>query len=153
MFTIRRANLDDLETLTRLRIALLRELGNIKSDADAATVTEANRRYFSRKIPGGEYVAWVAEAEGQIVATGGVVFFERPPKAGNLSGLEAYVIGMYTVPDWRGKGAATALMQAIVAFLQKTDARRVWLHATEDGRQIYEKIGFVASATEMDLGL
>ncbi|WP_335182369.1 hypothetical protein [Nostoc sp.] len=43
-------------------------------------------------MPSGEFLAWVAEVDSQIVATSGLVFFQRPPYNGNLSGLEAYIM-------------------------------------------------------------
>ncbi|MEH2158987.1 hypothetical protein [Nostoc sp.] len=43
-------------------------------------------------MPSGEFLAWVAEVDNQIVTTSGLVFFQRPPYNGNFSGLEAYVI-------------------------------------------------------------
>jgi hypothetical protein len=46
-FNIREANLDDLETLVQLRLALLREAGNLKSDASTGILAEAIRQYLS----------------------------------------------------------------------------------------------------------
>lgn len=52
---------------------------------------------------------------------------------------------------WRGQGIATALLQEIISFVRTTEARRLWLHATEDGKRVYEKISFVATAKEMEI--
>jgi len=46
-FNIREAHLDDLETLVQLRLALLREAGNLKSDASTGILAEAIRQYLS----------------------------------------------------------------------------------------------------------
>jgi GNAT superfamily N-acetyltransferase len=148
---IRQANLNDLEVLVELRLALLREAGNLESDTPTAALAEAIRQYLSKNLPTGKFVAWVAQMNGKIVGTSGVVMFERPPVNGNLSGLEAYVMNIYTVPTWRGKGVATALLEEIISYLKKTDARRIWLHATEDGKRLYEKFGFVSTTQEMEL--
>jgi len=45
---------------------------------------------------------------------------------------------------------AQALLQEIVRFVKQTGAGRIWLHATDDGRPLYEQAGFV-EATEMEL--
>jgi hypothetical protein len=74
MFTIRQANLDDLDTLVELRVAMLREASFLTSDRDAAAAGEAIRQFFTKKMPEGEFLAWVAEAEGCIVGTSGLVF-------------------------------------------------------------------------------
>ncbi|MEH1905639.1 GNAT family N-acetyltransferase [Nostoc sp.] len=151
MFNLRQANLQDLEALIQLRLELLREAGDIKSDSDTANLAEATRKYLGEKMPPGEFLAWVAEVDSQIVATSGLVFFQRPPYNGNLSGLEAYVMNVYTVPMWRGQGIATALLKEIISFVRATEAKRLWLHATEDGKRIYDQLGFVSTSKEMEI--
>jgi GNAT superfamily N-acetyltransferase len=62
-------------------------------------------------------------------------------------------MNMYTVPEWRGRGVATALLREIIKFVKGTGARRIWLRATEEGRPVYEKAGFspVTSYSYMEL--
>ncbi|WP_193196433.1 GNAT family N-acetyltransferase [Nostoc sp. MG11] len=151
MFNLRQANLQDLEALVDLRLELLREVGDIKGDTDTAALAQSTRNYFVEKMPQGEFLAWVAEVDNQIVATSGLVFFQRPPHNGNLSGLEAYVMNVYTVPPWRGKGIATALLKQINSFVRTTEAKRIWLHATQDGKRIYEKLSFASTTKEMEI--
>ncbi len=66
-------------------------------------------------------------------------------------GLEAYIMNMYTLPEWRGQGVATALVQSILHYVQQTSARRIWLHTTEAGRHVYEQCGFVFSEGDMEI--
>ena len=151
MYEIRPATLDDLDELIRLRLDFLREVGSLKAGADGGGLGAAMREYMERKMPAGGFLAWVAESEGALVATSGVTIFERPPNGANLSGLEAYLSNMYTLPAWRGRGVGTALVATIVAHLKTTRVRRIWLHATEQGRPVYAKAGFVPSETDMEL--
>jgi GNAT superfamily N-acetyltransferase len=151
MYQIRLATLDDVDELIRLRLDFLEEVGNFKGGAGAAELGAAMREYMVRKMPGGEFLAWVAVGGGAIVATSGVTIFERPPNGANPSGLEAYLSNMYTVPAWRGRGVGTALVGAVVAHLRRTRVRRIWLHATEQGRRVYAKAGFAPGETEMEL--
>ncbi len=151
MLNLRQANLQDLEVLVQMRLEILREVGDIKADIDTATLAEATRKYFVKKMPQGEFLAWVAEVDSQIVATSGLVFLQRPPYNGNLLGLEAYVMNVYTIPAWRGQGIATALLKEIISFVKASEAKRLWLHATEDGKRIYEKLGFVSTTKEMEI--
>lgn len=81
----------------------------------------------------------------------GLLFFERPPTAGNLSGVDAYVMNMYTVPEWRGQGLAGALLRELIAHVRATPARRIWLHASAAGRPVYEAQGFVPKSSAMEL--
>jgi ribosomal protein S18 acetylase RimI-like enzyme len=151
MFNLRQANLQDLEALIQLRLEFLREAGEIKGDSDTGNLAEATRKYLGEKMPLGEFLAWVAEVDSQIVATSGLVFFQRPPYNGNLPGLEAYIMNVYTIPMWRRQGIATALLNEIISFMRATEAKRIWLHATEDGKRIYKKLGFVSTSKEMEI--
>ncbi|MDZ8224149.1 GNAT family N-acetyltransferase [Nostoc sp. ChiVER01] len=151
MFNLRQANLQDLEALIQLRLELLREAGDIKGNSDTANLAEATRKYFAEKMPQNDFLAWLAEVDSQIVATSGLVFFQRPPYNGNLSGSEAYIMNVYTIPMWRGQGIATALLKEIISFVRATEAKRLWLHATEDGKRIYEKLGFVSTSKKMEI--
>lgn len=151
MYKIRLATLDDVDALTGLRLVFLEEVGNLRSGDDGGELVAAIRDYLLRKMPTGEFLAWVAESEEGIVGTSGVTIFERPPNGTNVAGLEAYLSNMYTVPGWRGRGIGTALVAAVIAHLKGTKARRIWLHATDDGRPVYEKAGFVKSETDMEL--
>ena len=143
MWGIRQANLNDLDELVQLRLDLMREVGSLKVGVDEAALTRATRKYFVDKLPKGEFLAWVAEVDGRLVGISGLILFERPPTADNLSGQEGYVLNMYTVPEWRGKGIATALLTEIINFAKTTGARRLRLHATPDGKPVYEKALFV----------
>ena len=149
--TIRRATPADVEALARLRLDLLREIGDARDESQEAPLLEAIRGYLRRTLGSGEFLAWVAEADGQVVASSGLVFFERPPDAGNLAGVDAYLMNMYTVPAWRGRGLARALLDEIVRFVRTTDARRIWLHASEAGRPIYADAGFRPTTADMEL--
>lgn len=140
-FTIRRATVDDIETLVELRVSLQSENSD-GIEVDSAAVWEACRRYFAETLPTDVFVVYVAEAEGRVVATSGVSFVSRPPGRTSFLQCEGYVTNVYTVPGWRGKGVATALLKATIEYAQRKGARLVYLHTSDAGRSVYEKLGF-----------
>jgi GNAT superfamily N-acetyltransferase len=141
----------DVEALTRLRLELLDEAGELEGGPEPAVLAASIRQYLAASLPAERFLAWVAEADGAIVATSGLVLLEKPPSAGNPNGLEAYLMNMYTVPGWRGRGLATRLLAEVIAYVKTTPARRLSLHCTEAGRCIYLRAGFVESGNEMRL--
>lgn len=149
-FTIRKARVEDAETLVRLRMDLQEEIGAL-ADADRQASARANESYFRECVPSGQFTCWIAEAVGQIVGTSGLVFYRRPPSTANLSGIEAHIMNMYTVPAWRGHGVATELLARCLAEARARNAGCVRLHASSAGRLIYESAGFVAKDNEMVL--
>ena len=144
MWTIRRATPADIDVLTDLRQQFLEKIGYASDD-----VPHAVRCYFKEALPSGDFVAFVAESEGRIVATGGVQIFQKVPHGRNLSGKEGFVLNMFTLPKWRGRGIATDLMQRIVAFVLEAGARCIRLHTSDDGLGIYTKLGFRPDNSEM----
>jgi len=150
--TIRLASADDLQTVVDLRMAFLREM---KPEVrEWGPILEATRRYVAEKLPTGEFMVWFAEERGEVVGTSGLVFFHRPPTSeSSLSGAHAYVLNMYTLPEWRGRGIATGLLEHMIEYIKTTPACRISLHASERGRPVYERLGFVACEGEMVMDL
>ena len=106
-----------------------------------------------------QYVGWMAsphDEPGKIVAGAGVTLREvaphpQPSANGNfeiVSGRQAIIQNVYTEPEWRRRGLALLLMKEIIAWSQKTGIDSLVLHASAEGRPLYEKLGFVAT-TEM----
>jgi GNAT superfamily N-acetyltransferase len=60
---------------------------------------------------------------------------------------------MYTVPAWRGRGVATALLNATMEHAKYQRARLVYLHTSDSGRGVYEKFGFAENPRYMQLKL
>src|SRR3954470_9476342 len=99
-----------------MRIAYLKEIEKLSVGDVEPSLIEATRRYFSRKMPTGEYTGWVAvarpeatpERRGQlrsrIIGTAGIFSYDRPPASGGAR--EARLINVYVVDSWRGRGVA-----------------------------------------------
>jgi|SRR5579883_3304432 len=152
-YQIRRASENDIATLAEMRIAFLKETASFFGREVSSELENATRDYLDAAIPTGDFIAWLAEADGQVVGTSGLVFFKRPPTPGSLAGLDAYILNMYTVPAWRGRGIAKSLLKETLDYVKTTPARRALLRATDAGRALYEKFGFAADDEFMSLSL
>jgi GNAT superfamily N-acetyltransferase len=60
------------------------------------------------------------------------------------------VRGMATKPHARGRGAGTAVLQALVQHAVAHGATRVWCNARTRARALYERVGFVAASEEFE---
>lgn len=155
--TVRRAGVDDIEEMVRLRLEMQREF-RVSGQAargvpDPEGFVELNRAYFERALPAEGFVAFVAESEGEMVGTSGMVVYEAPPTPGNPSGVEGYILNMYTVPGRRSEGIAGALLERLIEHARSIGARRVWLRTSGMGRRVYERAGFVSDADNLALKL
>jgi GNAT superfamily N-acetyltransferase len=54
-------------------------------------------------------------------------------------------VNVFTEPQWRRHGIASLLVEEIVAWSKDQRIERLLLHASAEGRSLYEQFGFVAS--------
>lgn len=145
------ATVADIESLVTLRaefIAEVREAGSM-----TPSFKKVLRDYFSRTLPTREFVAYVAVAHGQIIATSGLVFHRQPPTPWNLHGTTGYIMNMYTQSAWRHQGVATTLLQLLISYASEHQCHRISLHAMPQARHLYTGLGFMPSDDEMVLDL
>jgi len=140
----RRATIDDVQALVDCRIKFLNELFNHPEDEDTAVVRKSLREYFAQAIPSKSFVAWVAEHDGKIIATGGMVVWQKPAMYGGVeSGRLGYLLNFYTLPEARRKGIGTRLLNELIKEAEALGLKYLHLHASKDGILIYRKAGFV----------
>jgi ribosomal protein S18 acetylase RimI-like enzyme len=148
-FSIRRAVESDIHELARHRAAMFHDMGKLSPEREAP-LREATAGYLRGALPRGEYLAWVAE-DAAAAAIGGAgvqlrPILPRPPEGGDGDDLElgpeAIVLNVYVEPAWRRRGVAEALMRALLDELAARGVRRIVLHASADGRRLYERLGF-----------
>jgi N-acetylglutamate synthase-like GNAT family acetyltransferase len=142
---IRRATVADIPAIIRLRRAMFEELGYVDEAAlDAADA--ASRAYLHRALPLRRYRGWVAaDAAGEVVAAGGLIFERHPPCPCNLGGRLAYVVGVGTDPARRDDLLAGRILARLLADARRAGVTAVTVHASERGREVYERLGFVPS--------
>jgi ribosomal protein S18 acetylase RimI-like enzyme len=84
---------------------------------------------------GGPSHGFLLYEDGKAVAGGSASFVE---------GI-SYIGWMATLPEYRGRGFAEALLRHMDAFMrQRYGVKETVLHATEMGRPVYERMGFRA---------
>jgi ribosomal protein S18 acetylase RimI-like enzyme len=157
-FTLRQADASDIGLIAHHRAAMFRDMGTLAAHRMEA-LERATAAYLRDALTSGEYIAWVAENTATPPAViGGAGVQIRPilprPRPGSDElehGPEAIVLNVYVEPAWRRRGIADALMRAVLQALAARGIRRIVLHASDDGRRLYERLGFVAT-NEMRLG-
>ena len=149
--TYRKATINDLDELVRLRIAFLKEVQAIETrQYSEEELSTSLREYLSKSIANDEFVAWLAIFDGEIIATSGLCFFQITPGFTLIDGKIAYILNIYTLPHWRGKGVGKQVFDHILQEAIRRGYKRISLHASDDGRPIYEKFGFRGTDDEME---
>jgi len=166
---IRRAGVDEIERLIDLRLAMFDAMDPIDA-ADRERVRADCHAFFASTLPTGAFRVWVVcvsgagtgdvpgsgepepragEAsapgepdEGEPIASIGLVVHSVPPGPHNRVGKVGYIMNLVTRPVWRRRGIARALLEHVLGVLRAEGVPVASLHASSDGRDLYERLGF-----------
>lgn len=147
----RRAGSHDRELLTRLRLEVLRAANGLEEDVDLSRTELESRCYYETCFLEDSHAAWLVFDGEEVVGTGAVSFYQVMPTYHNPSGKKAYIMNMYTHPDYRRRGIAYRVLELLTAEAEMRQIDAVTLEATAAGRPLYEAFGFTAMRDEMEL--
>ena len=152
-FVIRRATVDDAAIIGRHRADMYRDMGALPEEWRDALVTHTTD-FLRGALESGEYVGWLAAAPDEaatIVGGGGALLRRRLPRVSGgehprvAPGREALIVNIFTEPDWRRRGVARRILQEILAWATADGCDSIVLHASDEGRALYESFGFRAT--------
>jgi GNAT superfamily N-acetyltransferase len=104
----------------------------------------------------GDYVGWLAIAETApttIIGGAGVALHDVLPhplarstdEVRIAEGRHGIILNVFTEPEWRRRGVAALLLGRIIDWARVERLDRLVLHASQEGRALYERAGFVAT--------
>lgn len=142
---IRQATSSDIPVLLRHRRMMWRDMG--RRDEKALEVMErAATEYFAQAVPQGSYRGFLAiDASGKVIGGGGIVISPWPGVLGQIQPKRAMILNLYVEREHRRQGVANALMKSMIGWCRENGFCSVALHASEDGRALYEQLGFKPS--------
>lgn len=151
MLSYKKATIDDLEFLVETRIEVLRAANNLDKSVDMTVIKEQSYDYYKKSLSNKTHIAYLVFDGEKFVGAGGISFFRVMPTFNNPNGNKAYIMNMYTSPCYRRKGIAYKTLDLLVLSAKERGISSISLEATEMGRPLYEKYGFVKMNDEMEL--
>jgi GNAT superfamily N-acetyltransferase len=147
-YRIRPATLADIDVLVRHRIAMFTDMGTAM---DADGMAQAFRQWLTRMMPPGTYQGWLVETlSGDVVAGGGITLLPWPPSPRDPAGDRiAFVYNVYTEGAHRRHGLARLVMETIHAWCRTEGIHAIALNASDDGRPLYEAMGYQTTPAPM----
>jgi GNAT superfamily N-acetyltransferase len=142
---LRKANVDDVELLIRLRIDYLTEDKGKPSQDEEAAIKSQLKKYFSKHIPNNTFIGILAELDGKIVSTAYLAVSEKPANQVFITGVTGTMVNVLTYPEYRRKGIATKVIEKLIEEAKAVGVSHINLSATADGKFLYEKMGFKKS--------
>jgi GNAT superfamily N-acetyltransferase len=151
-FRIRFATVEDAEVISWHRARMFQDMGELPAnlfEAFRATSRDQLRDLLVR----GRYVGWLLSLENapnKIIAGAGVHLrrvLAHPVKnaATFADGRHGVIVNVFTEPEWRRKGLARILLKQIIDWARDEKLDRLLLHASANGRALYERLGFIAT--------
>jgi GNAT superfamily N-acetyltransferase len=163
---IRQATDADLDAVVRLRLAFIADLRDLDPASFDPAFVAVTRAFVEDVVARGRIRTWLADpapepgradvAVAAVPAPIGLVsvlLADTPPLPEEHRAREGYLINMYVEPAARHRGVASALLDEVRAAAPALGLRRIYLHATEQGRPLYERSGFSPDARWMGLPL
>jgi len=145
------ATVDDIDILVKSRIEVLRAANKLDEQTDMSEVEEQSRKYYEKALCDGTHLAVLVTDDENVVGTGGVSYYEVMPTYHNPSGTKAYIMNMYTRPEYRRRGIAYKTLDILVRNAIERRTGQITLEATDMGRPLYVKYGFTQMESEMEL--
>ena len=149
--TYKRATLEDINLLTETRIKVLRAANQLSDEVDMNEVEKESYRYYQKALHDGSHIAYLVFDGERFIGAGGVSFFQVMPTCHNPSGKKAYIMNMYTDPEYRRRGIAIKTLDMLIKDTRNKGITAISLEATDFGRPLYEKYGFIKMNNEMEL--
>lgn len=153
---LRLATLDDIPALVRHRRGMFVDmdaLRGVSSDPAQLDVMDSTYAVFAReRLIDGRIQAWVIADADRVVASGAMLYTDWLPRPDGQRSVLAYVHSVYTEPAYRRIGLARRILKAMMVECRARGLPRLTLHASDQGRGLYEELGFVPT-NEMRLVL
>ena len=148
---IQKAELTDMELLIKWRMTVLQEVFAIPMDKSMEILEQENRLYYQSALPSGEHIACFCYDDDTIIGCGGICFYREIPSPDNPNGSCAYLMNIYTAPEFRGQGAGKKVVKWLIQQAQQKGITKIYLETSECGRSLYQKLGFTDMCGYMKL--
>lgn len=105
-------------------------------------LAENLKGYLQRHIAADDFVAMGVMEGRELASVAFMSVTEMPPSVSVPNGKSGTVFNVLTYPEYRGRGYARAVMEALVVEARSRGLSVMDLHATKAGMPLYEKLGF-----------
>lgn len=140
---IRMVKQDELEIIVEMKLKMFEDTGvddHLPDNAYDNILKSYNELYKQDKMR-----HFCFEDEGMIVASAGGFIKEDIPFCFYEPSFYGFIGDVYTDVEYRNNGYATRLTDRVIEWLKSKDVEVIRLLASDEGRGIYEKLGFEVS--------
>ena len=142
MFETRTATTADVALIASHRRAMFAAMGG-HDEALLDGIHRASEPWVARMIAEGKYLGWITTDKARPIASAGLLILDWPPHPFDPTGEKrGYLLNFFVDPEYRRRGLARSLVELCLAEARRRSIRVVSLHASPEGRTVYEQLGF-----------
>ncbi|MEO1210514.1 MAG: GNAT family N-acetyltransferase [Cyanobacteria bacterium J06638_20] len=150
ILVIREALQQDEEIIAKYLCQIALELG-FPSSSIRQNWLEKTTQFIDYACRELHYKGFVAELSNEVIGSACCQILELYPMVSDQY-QKGYIWGVYVEPAHRRKGIATQLIQKAMAHLRAIGCTHAVLHASEQGKLLYSRLGYMES-NEMGISL
>ena len=147
-----KATKNDIETLMKIRMEMLKEVNALPIDyVFDKSFVEYCRMNF--ECTGKTQTDVMCIENGEPVACANLCYLSMIPTFSHPTGKRAHMMNVYVKKDFRRKGLAKKMLELLIEEAKSRKVTEISLDATEKGRPLYESMGFSHNASAMTMNL
>jgi GNAT superfamily N-acetyltransferase len=124
---------------------MFRDMGD-GSVEELERMVAAATPWLAGALADGSYRHWLAlDGSDRVIGGGGVLLSPWPANPKDPCAERAVILNVYTEPGFRKRGVARQIVLTILGWARQRGLRAIYLHASDEGRSLYEKLGFEAT--------
>ena len=144
-FKLSYAGQEDVDLLAEHRKKMWLDI-HPEYEREVRATAKRTRKWIGDQLSKGSLVGLVVRsADGEVVGSGCIWLREEQPRPTGVRLVVPYLMSMYTVKKFRRQGVASLIVKGALKWCRKKNYDRVILHASREGRSVYEGLGFEPS--------
>ena len=142
MINYRIATKDDINLLMESRLEMLKVVNNLEPDYQfSPNFVDNSRAYFES----GDQTTVLAFKDETVIGCASICYINIMPTFGHPTGKRAHLMNVYTNRQYRRQGIAYHMVNMLIDEAKERGVTEISLDATQSGRALYQKCGFVDS--------
>ena len=151
MYTYKKVGIEDLDMLVKTRIQILKVINKLSDDCDMTDFEKETGKYYKTALENNNHTAILVFDEDKFIGAGGIDYYTVMPSYHNPTGKTAFIMNIYTDPQYRRKGIAFKVLDMLVKDANDRGVKNIILDSTKMGRPLYERYGFKYITDYMEL--
>ncbi len=146
--TYKLATPDNMEDLMSSRLEMLKVVNNLDFAYEFSDeIVESSIEYFMN----GDHTTVLVMDGNRVIGCATICYIYIMPTFSHPTGRRAHLMNVHTMKEWQRQGIAKKMVSMLIDEAWKRGVTEISLDATEEGRPLYKKLGFVDTTEGMVL--